>query len=241
MRAAISNYIRQNGMRGILNIDDTAEAEPDFEETYEDLVTEKFKKYFTAENAVLPLFKGYSFTERTASGGSSKADLQGTRDIRNMMNDIMELTAQAFGIPSSIALGKAVTDADFKAFMTDPVQPIVNTIVQEVNRKLYGQQLVFNGTYISANYAAVRYTDLFDVANPIDKLIGSGAFCINDIRVRLGLDVIDEPWAWQHWMTKNYSTVEDLLDGVDSTEPATQPENEEKEETDGKDDRNGES
>ena len=241
MRAATSNYIRQAGMRGILNIDDTAEAEPDFEETYEDLVTEKFKKYFTAENAVLPLFKGYSFTERTASGGSSKADLQGTRDIRNMMNDIMELTAQAFGIPSSIALGKAVTDADFKAFMTAPVQPIVNAIVQEVNRKLYGQQLVFNGTYISANYAGVRYTDLFDVANPIDKLIGSGAFCINDIRVRLGLDVIDEPWAWQHWMTKNYSTVEDLLEGVDSTptEPATQPEKEEKEETDGKDDGNG--
>lgn len=242
IKAATQSYIRGNGMRGILSIDDTAEAEPDFEETYEDLVSEKFKKYFTADNAVLPLFKGYSFTERKSSDGNSKANITGTRDIRNLMDDIMELTARAIGIPSSIALGTAVTDADFKAFMTAPIQPIVSALAQEINRKIYGQQLVYSGSYIAANYAGVRYTDLFDVANPIDKLIGSGAFCINDIRVRLGLDVIDEPWAWQHWMTKNYSTVEDLLEGVDSetpTQPATQPAENEKEDTNGQDDGNG--
>ena len=100
--------------------------------------------------------------------------------------------------------------------MTFTVQPIVSMIAQEINRKLYGRELVFAGSYIVPNYAAVKYTDLFDVANPIDKLIGSGAFCINDIRQRLGLDVIDEPWAQQHWMTKNYSSVEDLLE---PTEP----------------------
>ena len=237
LKAASSSYVRQHGMRGILDIDDTAEAEPDFEETYEDLVTDKFKKYFTADNAVLPMFKGYKFTERDNNTAAGKSEIQGTRDIRNMMNDIVELTAQAFGIPASIATGKSVSDADFKAFMTAPVMPIVKSIIQEINRKLYNQQLVSAGTYIAANYADVRYTDLFDVANPIDKLIGSGAFCINDIRMRLGLDIIDEPWAWQHWMTKNYSTVDDLLDGVEGNEPDT-PDNE-KEDTDEKDDENG--
>ena len=237
MKAASSSYVRQHGMRGILDIDDTAEAEPDFEETYEDLVTDKFRKYFTADNAVLPMFKGYKFTERDNNAAAGKTETQGTRDIRNMMNDIVELTAQAFGIPASIATVKSVSDADFKAFMTAPVMPIVKSIVQEINKKLYGQQLVFAGTYITANLADVRYTDLFDVANPIDKLIGSGAFCINDIRTRLGLGIIDEPWAWQHWMTKNYSTVNDLLDGVESNDP--DPPDKEKEDTDEKDDENG--
>lgn len=238
LKAASNSYIRRHGMRGILNIDDTAEAESDFEETYEDLVTDKFKKYFTADNAVLPMFKGYSFTERGGNSEAGKSEIQGTRDIRNMMNDIVELTAQALGIPASIATGKSVTDAEFKAFMTSPVMPIVKTIIQEINRKIYTQQLVYAGTYISANYADVRYTDLFDVANPIDKLIGSGAFCINDIRMRLGLDIIEEDWAWQHWMTKNYSTVDDLLDGVDGeTDP--DPPDKEKEEKNEKDDENG--
>lgn len=237
LKAASSSYVRQHGMRGILNIDDTAETEPDFEETYEDLVTDKFKKYFTADNAVLPMFKGYSFTERDNNAAAGKSEIQGTRDIRNMMNDIVELTAQAFGIPASIATGKSVTEADFKTLMTSPVMPIVKMIVQEINRKLYGQQLVYAGTYVSANFADVRYTDLFDVANPIDKLIGSGAFCINDIRLRLGLDIIDEPWAWQHWMTKNYSTVDDLLEGVEGSDP--DPPDKKKEEQDEKDDENG--
>lgn len=231
LKTASSSYIRNSGMRGTLRVDDVAEADPDFEEDYEDLINNKFKKYFTAENAVLPLFNGYEFTERNSSGGSTKANLTGTRDIRNLIDDIIELTAQAIGIPASIAAGKNVTEADFKEFMTLSVQPLVRMIAEEMNRKIYGRDLVFAGTYIVPNYAGVRYTDLFDVANPIDKLIGSGAFCINDIRVRLGLDVIDEPWAWQHWMTKNYSSVEDLLDGIDSTsEPAAQPGNNNEEE-----------
>lgn len=235
IKSATANYVRNQGIRGVLKVDDTAEAEPDFEETYEDLISNKFKKYFTAENAVLPMFNGYEFTERKDSGGSSKSNLVGTRDIRNMIDDILELTAQAIGIPPSVAAGKNVTDTDFKEFMTLSVQPLVRMIAEEINRKLYGRDLVFYGTYLVPNYAGVRYTDLFDVANPIDKLIGSGAFCINDIRVRLGLDVIDEPWAWQHWMTKNYSSVEDLLVGVDSdTAPAAEPpENNDKEESDG--------
>lgn len=227
LRGTVSSYLRGQGVRGILRIDDTAEADPDFDDTYDDLVNEKFKKYFTSDNAVLPLFNGYDFTERQVSGGGTKADLVGTRDIRNMIDDIVDLTAQALGVPPSIATGKNPTDADFKAFMTYTVQPLVRMIAEEINRKLYGSSLVFAGTYVAANFAGVRYTDLFDVANPIDKLIGSGAFCINDIRVRLGLDVIDEPWAWQHWMTKNYSSVEDLLVGVDSEEPAAQPEEKE--------------
>lgn len=225
LKSSASGYLRSQGTRGILHIDDTAEADPDFDETYEDLVNEKFKKYFTSENAVLPLFNGYTFTEKESSGGSSKSNLVGTRDIRNMMDDIVELTAQALGVPVTIATGKNQTDADFKAFMTYTVQPLVKMIAGEINRKVFGRDLIFAGTYIAANLGGVRYNDLFDVANPIDKLIGSGAFCINDIRVRLGLDVIDEPWAWQHWMTKNYSSVEDLLEGID--EPAAQPEKKE--------------
>jgi hypothetical protein len=45
----------------------------------------------------------------------------------------------------------------------------------------------------------------------VDKLIGSGAFCINDIRVVCGEQIIDEPWAWQHYVTKNYEAIEAAL------------------------------
>lgn len=230
LKSSTTSYIRNAGKHGILTIDDIAEADPDFEETYNDLVNEKFKAYFTAANAVLPLFKGYNYTE-TAEKEANRVTTD-TRDIRAIMDDILELTASAIGIPTSIATGKSVTDADFKAFMTSPVQPIVTMIAQELNRKIYGSGLVFAGTYIAPNFAAVRYHDVFDIANPIDKLIGSGAFCVNDILIRLGMNPIEEPWAYQHWMTKNYSPADELLNGLDSnTKPAEPPG--EKEETDG--------
>lgn len=229
LKSSATSYLRSQGTRGILHVDEIAEAHPDFEEEYSDLVNKRFKKYFTAENAVLPLFNGYTFDKESSEGGSSKASLSGTRDIRSMMDDIIELSAQAFGVPVSIVTGKNITDAEYREFLTYPVKDIVRTIQGEINRKIYGRKQVFKGTYIEASFRDVRFTDIFDVANPIDKLIGSGAFCINDIRLRLGLDIIDAPWAWQHWMTKNYSTVGDLLTGVDSDNEGKEENNEQSE------------
>lgn len=225
IKSATGNFLRGQGTRGILNISDTAEAQADFEEHYEDLVNEKFKQYFNKANAVLPMWEGFEFKQTETTGGSTKSNLTGSRDIKNMMDDIVEYTAQAFGIPAAMLTGKSATDKDFQMFMTYPVKPIVDAITNEMNRKIYNQKLVFSDTCITPNLAKVKYTDVFDVANPIDKLIGSGAFCVNDVRMRLGLDVIDEDWAWQHWMTKNYSPTEELLEGVDdkSVAPVQQP------------------
>ena len=89
-----------------------------------------------------------------------------------------------------------------------------------------------SGSYIVPNFAKVKYIDVFDVANPIDKLIGSGAFCVNDVRSRLGMDIIDEEWAWQHWMTKNYSPTEELLEGVDDNDAPVQPDENNEEDED---------
>lgn len=230
LQSAMTSYLRNNGVHGVLHISDIEEAKPDFDETYADLVENKFKRYFNAENAVLPLFEGFDFQQQESAGGSTKASLSGTRDIKSILDDVIEFTAQAFGVPTAIVNGKNVTNDDFKAFMTSPVQPLVKMIANELNRKLYGRELVYAGTQIVPNYSGIRHVDIFDVANPIDKLIGSGAFCINDIRRKLGLEPIEESWADQHWMTKNYSTVEDLNVGISGEDtPAAEPGREENE------------
>ena len=214
IKSASSAYIRNQGSHGILRIDDLAEADADFEETYSDLVNEKLRKYFTAENAVLPLFKGYEFTEHESTGGSTKSSLSGTRDIRSLYDDIVEYVAQSMGCPVSIVTGKQLTKEDFDQFITHCVKPIVEMLADEMNRKLYGMSRVQNGAYIAPNYGHIKHSDLFDIADPIDKLIGSGAFSVNDIRKRLGLEPIDEDWANEHWMTKNYAPAGEMLNGL---------------------------
>ena len=222
LKSAASSYVRNNGKHGILEIDDNAEADVDFEETYNDLIQKQFKQYFEADNAVLPLFSGYKYTESETNSNNGSAS-SNTRDIRSLMDDVYEQTAMGLGLPASIATGKSLTKEDFDNFLTSTVQPIVRMIAQEMNRKIYGAQLVGSGSYVAPNLAAVKYHDIFDIADPIDKLIGSGAFCINDILVLLGRDPIDEPWAWQHWMTKNYSPADDLVSGLNSNTTSAVP------------------
>lgn len=217
LKAATKKIVRDSGGHGVLEVHEVAEQDPDFEDTYTDLVSDKMRKYFTSDNSVLPIFDGYKFTD------TSPAAAEPTRDVRAMMDDVMELTAEALGVPPSIATGKGVTDQDFTHFMNAIIKPLASMIAQELNSKLYGQSRVFAGSYIVPNYSNVRYRDLFDIADPIDKLIGSGTFCINEIRVRLGEATIDEPWAWQHWMTKNYAPAADQLDGIVDGKPRADP------------------
>lgn len=83
-----------------------------------------------------------------------------------------------------------------------------------INRKRYGYAGFKNGNYVQIDTKAIKHVDLLSVSTAIDKLIASGAFCINDIRKLTGETIIDEAWANQHFMTKNYATVADLLESL---------------------------
>lgn len=234
--SAVNDYIRTHGHRGILNIDDVAAGDPDFNAKYKDLVTDKFKKFFTAEQAVLPLFSGYTYQDISGEGRDSS-------DLRNLMQDVQEITARTIGVPLSIAKGEGVTDADFADFVTTIVRPITAAFVQECNRKIYGKNLWRLGTKMTVDLGGIKYADMFgSAAQGADKLIGSGVCSINDVMARFGLPEIAEPWAEQHWMTKNYSPAEDLLDGLtgtETTEPQAPP-GTNTQETDGSDDKGSE-
>jgi len=85
---------------------------------------------------------------------------------------------------------------------------------EEINRKRSGYFEYSKGTYVEIDTKSIKHIDLLSVSTAIDKLIASGAFCINDIRKLVGEPIIDEPWAWQHWITKNYSSIEELLNSL---------------------------
>ena len=65
---------------------------------------------------------------------------------------------------------------------------------------------------------AVKHYDLFDIAAPVDKLISSGLFTINDILEIMGEPEIEEEWAKQHFITKNYATIQEVLKGIENTQ-----------------------
>ena len=102
--------------------------------------------------------------------------------------------------------------------LTFCIDPLCDMLQEEINRKRNGYEGFIRGTYLKIDTSTIKHIDLFDVATAIDKLIGSGAFCINDIRKAAGQEPINEDWANQHWMTKNYETVQNALISLEGGE-----------------------
>lgn len=203
----MKSYTKSRGMKGVLSIDTMAAGDPKAKEIFESIKNEGFKRFADAENAVLPMWKGMDYTDI----GSKTYSNEGTRDIRAMIDDVSDFTARAFGVPPALLSGdvQGVSDA-LDQFLTFCIDPLCDMLSEEINRKLYGKS-VLNGDYLQIDTKCVKHVDLLSVSTAIDKLISSGAFCINDIRVLVGEPLIEEEWAYKHFITKNYSTVQDLL------------------------------
>lgn len=211
---SIKAYKKLKGSRGILNIDSIASGNKEFEKTVKKLLEEDFKEFFNAENGVLPLFKGYEYEElkdKTYSG-------ENTRDIKNQMDDVFDFTARAFNFPPSLAKGDVQdTNKAVDEMLTFCLDPLIDMIQTEINRQRNGEK-VLKGTYIKIDTSAVKHIDLLDVGSSVDKLIGSGVACVNDVLRLIGMPEIDEPWAKEHFITKNYSTFAEFLNQMQGGE-----------------------
>lgn len=211
MRYAANAYRKSRGSRGILDIDAQAQAEDDFSDTLQELMTVYFKKFFESENAVLPLYDGYKYTELQSKTYSNES----TRDIKALADDIFDFTARGFSFPPSLAKGDVQdTGKATDELLTFCIDPLARLLEKEINRKRNGLTGFLAGNYVRIDTMAVKHIDIFDIATPVDKLISSGTYTINDIRRVIGESYIDEEWANTHFITKNYSTIQEFLESM---------------------------
>lgn len=210
----MKGYQRSRGEKGTLEMDTTLAGDQKFQETFAAIKNGGFKAFAEAENAMMPLYRGMKYT----SLGTKTYNADTTRDIRSMIDDVTDFTARAFGIPPSLLNG-SVQDVSsaMEQFLTFCLDPLANNLAEEINRKLYGQRMMAAGSYVRFDTNQIKHVDILENASNITQLAGSGVVCINDIRVLLGQPLIDEPWAWKPFITKNFSTVEDLIAELEKT------------------------
>ena len=66
--------------------------------------------------------------------------------------------------------------------------------------------------------ASILHFDMFANAANVEKLVGSGAYTINDVRRAANQAIINEPWANEHFMTLNISTMNEAARQLGTTE-----------------------
>lgn len=207
---AVDKYLKSGGQKVALEISAQAAGDADFENTYNDLMDNKFKSFFNAKNSVMPLFQGMKATPLTAAG-TTKASNE-IADIKNLIDDALGRAGQAYKFPPQLIKGEVsgINDA-IDLMLTTCMDPLINCISEELTGKEFTQKEVIDGTYIDGDTTHIKHIDIFSLAPNIDKLIASGFSSVNEIRIDAGKTPIPEAWADKHFLTKNYQEIEELL------------------------------
>lgn len=212
---SMNAYQRSRGTKGIFKYNTLPVAGSEERKIFDNLINEKISKWLSGDNAALPLGNGQDWKELEHKTYSSES----TRDIRALIDDICDFTAKGIGVPPALVRGDVQgTKEVIDQLLTFCIDPLTDMLSEEINRKRVGMAEFIKGTRVVIDTKTIKHIDLLSVATSIDKLIGSGCFCINDIRKAVGEEIIDEPWAWQHYITKNYATAEELLKSLERGE-----------------------
>lgn len=126
-------------------------------------------------------------------------------DYENIFNKIGNTVAQKWNIPLDIFYGnKTEKSTGSNDFITFAVEPYFEILEDGFNASLVGKESYLKGEYIKFNRLSIGHKDLIDKSSGWDKLISSG-FSFNQLCELLGLPTINEEWAEQHYITKNYA------------------------------------
>lgn len=186
------------------------------------LFEEKMKDYTNPEKLASVMFLPDQVNLEDQTKELQKMD---TRDIKNIAKDMLEFVASAFHIPPSLLSGipdpgSKEQQGDLDNFILFAVRPIGEMIAGEYNRKFLTKDQFLSKTYIKFDMKNFKLFDLTKFANAVDKLFAVGGLSINDVIERLGGEMIDEEWANERYVTKNYerARLSGQLEGGDANE-----------------------
>jgi len=207
--AAMNNYVWQNGQHWKVHVEQMAAGNDNWASTFQAMVEDQIRPFLNSTAAVLPELDGWKYENLSQKVDNSKD----AGYIRALVTDVFTMTANAFLIPPVLLLGQVEGTKDaVSRFLTACVDPLADQLQEEITRKRYGYAGWKNGSYTRVDTSAINHFDLFANAANVEKLIGSG-YSYNDVQRAAGGTEIDEPWANEHYLTKNFAKAETILKG----------------------------
>lgn len=199
--AAVKAQLWGKGQHWKVHVDRMAQGDENWQADFLKTIQERVKPFLNSNGAILVEEDGYNYQNVSQKDGRTNED---TRDIRNIVEDIFDFTARAFQIPVVLVNGKveAVSDANAR-FLTNCIDPICDQLQEEIIRKRYGYDAWAHGNYVRVDSSSILHFDLFANAANVEKLVGSGAYTINDVRRAANQEPINEAWADKHFLTLN--------------------------------------
>lgn len=207
LEIACEHYYKENGSHGILSMETPPGLTDDETDAYVQEMNDYFEDFYKSKNGVAVLFEGMQYTA-IPNGNSPKNSI--ITDIREIAKEAYSKVAQAVKVPPALLMGDTAT---ITPTVTDnmiqyAVMPILDTIVEKANAIMYTPNEYLSGNYIKVDYSQIKYMDATECASNIDKLRADGVYNVNELRVKFGEAPIEQDFAEQYILTKNYAEVE---------------------------------
>ncbi|EGS40326.1 phage portal protein [Staphylococcus capitis] len=201
----IRSNLMNNQIRATLEMDANTVINQQTQENIQSFINKAYDAFSTNDVAIVPVQKGYNYTEHTNDNTSSKSQIE---EMAKVPNQLLSYVARNLGIPLGLINGDT---ADIEA-MTDNymkfcIKPIIEKITDELNAKLFSERGYKEGKRIKA--ISIDQKGPLEVSEAIDKLIASGSFNRDEIRVLTGFEPIGSEEMQKFIITKNYQTVDE--------------------------------
>lgn len=206
LKVAEKSFIRANTSKWRLKNPGGQPALIDLE-TKEPITYEGYKKKITEgllseEEAIVMLSEMFDLINL------NKDIIKNLTDFETIFMKIGNAVAQKWNIPLDVFYGskteKSTGNSDFITFAVD----IYFELIEDgLNIGLVGKDDYLKGEYVKFNRTNITHKDVLDCGTGIDKLTAN-RFSRNEINKLLRLPEIDEDWANEHNLTKNYGNIE---------------------------------
>lgn len=215
LASGINYYKRKNNKRYLIEGDflksQTKEEQDAVNEMFESQLSDWFNP--DKEGAAFQLSKGYGMTDMS-DGQKNTGNVGTSRDIRELVNDVIDFVAMGLHVPRGIIKGDvADIEKQVDSFLMFCILPLVKLIEAEFNRKMYKKENYLDRTYLRIDASRIKVVDLVQLSNAVDKLFAVGGLCIDDILELLGKEPLNTDWSQRRYVTKNYEDARNLKGG----------------------------
>ncbi|HDT6322118.1 phage portal protein [Staphylococcus aureus] len=158
-----------------------------------------FKSFSENQIAIAPLTKGFDYEELS----NGKSNNMAFNEMSDLLKDAIKNVALIIGIPPGLIYGEtADLEKNMKIFEKFCLNPLLKKIENELNAKLYNRKEYLEGNRVVV--IGVNKKSPLEHSEAIDKLVSSGSFTRNEVRIMLGEEPSDNPELDEYLVTKNY-------------------------------------
>lgn len=200
---AVDGYRKSNGKKYKLILESTRAGDKVFAEQFDTVIKAQLQAFMENDNAVYPQFKGTDLQAVTTQG-------QNADDVLKIRKEIFEVAAQALKIPLPMMYGNITNMNEVvKVFLTFGIDPLADMISEEITRKINTFDTWNGGNkFVRVDTHRINHIDVLTVADKADKLLASGICSIDELREVLDYQPLNMEFSRKHWITKNYTDVE---------------------------------